>query len=143
MRHALTAFLLLLVGSQSCFGADLTDRREPQAVSICTIVKDAPKYDGQTILIKGLYQWQPHGAIMYGRGCLDVEVSLRNAKGFHADPSAVVTLKSLTSADEFAPVDVTVGGLFRVANSTQQCFGTFCAHYQIEAVELISASSSE
>lgn len=109
-----------------------------QPVSICTILSDAAKYDGEEVLVKGQYRMVIHGAILMGHSCSGTDVNLREAKVYKANKQASSTLRSQTKKDQFRPVDVVFRGIFHVAHNGQ-CFGQICAAYEIETTELLSA----
>ena len=119
-------------------GAQATANASIRPMQLCGVVADASKYDGQEIVVKGLYRMVVHGAILMDRACSKTDVGLREAPGYKADKQASALLRSLTKEDQFQPVEVVFRGIFHVAQQGQ-CFGQICAGYEIETTELVTA----
>jgi hypothetical protein len=109
-----------------------------QATPICAILADTAKYDGEEILVRGIYRAQIHGSILMGHSCSQIDVNLREIHGYKVNKQTSAVLRSLTKKDRFHPVDVVFRGTFRVAHQLE-CFGEICAMYEIEITEIVSA----
>ena len=112
------------------------------ALPICSVLANANQYDGQEILVRGLYllvpPGTPHGSILAGADC-KTEVNLRDASTFKASKAVLATLRSIDKTNkkgQFKPVDEVLRGVFRVAHEGQ-CFGQICAGYELEVTELL------
>jgi hypothetical protein len=114
------------------------DTPSAQAIPLCAVIANAARYDGKEIMIRGLYRMEIHGFILMDRGCSKTQASLRRSPGYRAEKSVAKVLRSAAKKDEFQPVEVVYLGIFRVAKEGQ-CFGEFCAGYEIEITELVSA----
>ena len=141
MRLAIAVVLLFT----ACFGAlrsptDDDCAASAQAISICTVLADAAKYDGKEITVRGFYRMVLHGSIITGPGCAKVDVNLRRAAHWEGDKHAVAAIRSLTKKDQFQPVDIVSRGIFRVAHEGQ-CFGQNCLRYEIEETKLLCATA--
>ena len=137
-----TNILLVLL-----FGACLSslagdDRCTPsaEAISICTVLSDAAKYDGKEVTVRGLYRMVLHGSVLTSPACGRTYVNMRQASDYKADKHASAMMRSLTQNDRFQSVDVLIRGTFRVAQQGQ-CFGQSCLSYEIEDHELICAGA--
>lgn len=140
MRLAIAVMLLFagcFVASSSV--ADDHCAASARAIPICSVLADAAKYDGAEITVRGLYRMVIHGSILTGSACPKIDVNLRRASNWKGDKHAVAVIRSATKKDQFQPVDVVLGGTFRVAHEGQ-CFGQNCLRYEIEETELLCAA---
>ncbi len=108
-----------------------------QAVPLCTVLSDAPKYDGKEITVRGLYRMVIHGSVLMSPACSPTYVNMRRALDEKPNKQALAVIRSLTRKDQFHPVDVVLRGNFRVAH--EGCFGQNCLLYEIEETELLCA----
>jgi hypothetical protein len=111
------------------FSLCLSAQNSIQPLDICVLTSQAAEYDGKLVYVRGLWRWTPHGPLLIGPGCREVEVNLTQAPGYKANLAASKLVRKLAKKDQFGSVDV----VFR------QCFGQACAPYQVGTEELLSA----
>ena len=139
MKPLATVLLFVLMGISSP-GPAQQAKEMPivQAIPLCTVLADAAKYDGTEVMVRGLYRMEIHGAILMDRACIKTDVILRQSPQYKTNKKALRLLRSIIGKDQFQPVEVVFRGIFRIAKEGQ-CFGEFCAGYEIETTELVSA----
>lgn len=120
-------------------GSEARKDQSLQAIPLCRVIANAPKYDGKLIEVRGLYRFVIHGSILMDRGCPGNVASLRGTPGSKDNKRALSVMRSQAKKDQFQPIEVVLRGIFRVAHEGQ-CFGQYCASYEIEITELISAT---
>jgi len=140
MRLLLAISLLLLASVSLAASSNHNCSADwANAVPICTVLANPAKYDGKTIMVKGLYQMIIHGSIIYGTACPKINVSLRGAADWKGDKRALAVIRRLTRKNQFQPVQVVSRGTFRVAREGE-CFGQGCFSYEIEEHDLLCAA---
>ena len=125
--------------------ADAADERCPalaKAVPLCSVLRDASKYDGKEIIVSGLYRMVIHGSVLTSPECGETYVNMRQASDYKADRNASAVVRSVTKKDQFQSIDVVLRGNFRVA-ANGQCFGQNCLRYEIEDHELQCAKAAK
>jgi hypothetical protein len=138
MKRAMFAILFALIGCAPLAGNEISSVSE-RAIPICSIIADAPRYDGQIVVVRASFQSQPHGSILFGKSCLNSTVAMRDGSDYKENPRAASMLATLLKEDDSKIVNVIFRGIFRVARPGQ-CFNSHCAQYQIEASEFIDAN---
>ena len=131
----LTVFLL----SAPC-GAQ---KRHPEAepvLELCDILARSSAYQGNQVLVRGIYFRVFHGSLLFAPGCSTVEnprMNIRLAAHFRGAKRALGLLNRLASNGE--PVNAVFAGTFREA-PIGSCFGQTCLCYELEATDLVSAT---
>jgi hypothetical protein len=110
-----------------------------EAIPLCRVLADAPKYDGKDVTVEGLYYRVIHGSILTAPACRTMKVNMRSAADWHGDKHVVSVLNSLTRQNQ--PADVILRGTFRVAH--EGCFGQTCSLFEIETHELLCAQAAK
>jgi hypothetical protein len=118
----------------------LSGQNPIQPLDVCDLTSHAAEYDGKQVYVRGLWRMTPHGSLLIGSGCREVEVNLTQTPGYTANRTASELVRKLAKKDQFGSVDVVFRAVFRVAK-TRQCFGQICAPYQVETEELLSAQA--
>lgn len=134
------ALLLLLLASSSllALARDYPCTAKANAITLCAVLSDPTKYDGQEITVRGLYRMVIHGSVLTSPACGKTYVNLRGAPDYKANKHASAVIRSMTKKGQFQPVEVVIRGTFHVAHQ-EQCFGQNCLPYEIEDHELLCA----
>lgn len=136
-----TLALLATCFSPLAFSGERKCYASAAAVPICTVLSDAPKYDGKEITVSGHYRYLIHGSILVGSECSQHgEVNLRGAPNEKDDKRALEVVRSFykKKQNRFQSIDEILRGKFRVARQGE-CFGQDCWSYEIEITELLCA----
>jgi hypothetical protein len=139
-RDILVVVVLGTCISSLAFAGDDRCSSSAEAISLCTVLTDAAKYDGKEITVRGLYRMVLHGSVLMSPSCGKTYVNMRQASDYKANKDASAIMRSLTKKDQFQSVDVVIRGAFRVAKRGQ-CFGQNCLSYEIEDHELLCAQA--
>lgn len=139
MRWIAAVFSILV----SCCGVSAqpdrsADHAFSQAVPICTVIANAKAYDGQSVLVRGLYRAEPHGGIFYGASCSQNVVRLRWSSRYVESEEAKPLVENSLNADDTKPIEVAYGAVFHVIPGLQ-CSVARCFRYEIETSRLVAA----
>lgn len=142
MKTTIITAALLTMCSLVALARDNGCPSSAEAVSICTILSSAEKFDGKDVTVKGRYRMVLHGSILTADDCKKINVNTRQASDYKADKRVTAEMRSLTKKNHFQSVDVVLRGTFRVARQGE-CFGQNCLQYEIESHELMCARASQ
>ena len=108
---------------------------QPSAASICSILSNAPEYDGKEITVSGVYKFEIHGSELFGQACRsrNNRVNLRNSPNYQ---SSKEIRKAWDKNSQHGLVNVVLRGKFSIAQKGH-CFGAACDAYEIEVQEYL------
>lgn len=135
MRNV-TLLMLLAWSCVTAHGQQEPCFRVSNAVPLCGILSKAAEYDGNQIIVRGIYRHYPHGSVLLSPECPQQkkEVSVRSAPRLIGSKKDLKALRKLTQIQK--PVDVVFKGIFKMAQAGH-CFGQNCDPYEIEVSELL------
>ncbi len=139
-RSFILATLVCLINSSMIIGDEQSDIDNSQPITVCNICANPNDYDGKMIIVAGVFKRIFHGSIIEGcESRSKSEINFRLSPDYSSGKSVKKAFASLTRKNQYAPVDVIVRGVFRVARQGE-CFGQICAIYDIEVNEMLSAN---
>jgi len=128
--------LIILALSISPHGQErLTAPSATQVLSLCDLLSRAAEFDGKQITVRGIYQFEIHGAELFAQQCTsrNDRVNLRHAPEYKSDKR---TQEAWHRVGRHQPAEVVVRGKFSVAQ--EGCFGAACDLYEVEVHEYVA-----
>lgn len=126
---------LMLASSPTAFASADEEDAFAHAVSICAVVADVPKYDGQFVFVTGVVARTPHETVLWGPSCPHTFARVNWKWDSTRHRQAVSMFAPFLRGDGFRHVEVVFRATFRIIHPPMISPDP----YQVDAFELVAA----
>ncbi len=110
-------------------------------VNVCSLIKNPPIYDEQTVLLEVTYRPSAHKQYLTDMDCPEIQLNLHDDHGHAILKSARPQLTSLAKRDNKQSIEVVFRGIFHLIPDLK-CVTPVCARFELDVRELISPSET-